>query len=126
MKQFSVFTFFTLLLISCQPELDLDLDKSLESRLIHSSENQSLIYYQFPSSSNLELIPQDPMNPLTVQKVELGKLLFHETAFAREGKFPITEGTYSCATCHHASAGFQAGLRQGLGEGGDGFGNSGE
>lgn len=34
--------------------------------------------------------------------------------------------TYSCASCHHAQAGFQAGVRQGISDGGLGFGNAGE
>jgi len=33
---------------------------------------------------------------------------------------------YSCASCHHVKAGFQAGIPQGIGEGGVGFGESGE
>jgi cytochrome c peroxidase len=34
--------------------------------------------------------------------------------------------TYSCASCHHVDAGFQSGLKQGIGEGGLGFGVHGE
>ena len=34
--------------------------------------------------------------------------------------------TYSCASCHHSLAGFQSGLRQGIAEGGIGFGMAGE
>lgn len=35
-------------------------------------------------------------------------------------------GNYSCASCHFASAGFQAGRVQGIGERGIGFGINGE
>ena len=38
----------------------------------------------------------------------------------------MSEGTYSCASCHFASAGFQAGRFQGIAEGGTGFGINGE
>ena len=38
----------------------------------------------------------------------------------------VSEGTYSCASCHFASAGFQAGRFQGIAEGGTGFGINGE
>lgn len=79
-----------------------------------------------PASNNYSLIPNDINNPLTTAKVELGKMLFHETAI---GLNPIhTEGlnTYSCASCHHVAAGFQSGLQQGIGEGGIGFGLIGE
>ena len=34
--------------------------------------------------------------------------------------------TYSCATCHHAEAGFQSGMSQAISEGGNGFGVTGE
>jgi cytochrome c peroxidase len=70
--------------------------------------------------------PQDPNNPITAQKVALGKFLFHETAI---GLTPMNEagsGTHSCASCHHAWGGFQANLQQGIGEGGIGFGVAGE
>ena len=67
-------------------------------------------------------IPQDPNNTLTLEKIRLGQLLFHETAFATAGEFSNTKFTYSCASCHHADAGFQSGLPQGIGEGGMGFG----
>ncbi len=75
--------------------------------------------YRLPDSDDYERIPQDPNNPLTSQKIALGKLLFHETALG-------TDNTFSCASCHHAAAGFQANRVQGLGEGGIGFGASGE
>ncbi len=79
-----------------------------------------------PESNDLGAIPQDPLNPLTPEKVELGKLLFHETALASNPLKEEARGTYSCATCHHAGAGFQAGRKQALGEGGSGWGNNGE
>ena len=63
---------------------------------------------------------------LTSDKIELGKNLYHETVFGTEGEFPITKGEYSCASCHHVAAGFQAGIAQGIGEGGQGFGLMGE
>ena len=79
-----------------------------------------------PESHELELIPQDPKNPLTAQKVELGQLLFHETALGTNAKMKEGMGTFSCASCHHAAAGFQAGVAQGIGDGGLGFGIRGE
>lgn len=91
-----------------------------------SSPDGQLSYYQLPASDDYNRIPQDPNNRLTAQKIELGKLLFHETAFSTDGNFPITGEEYSCASCHHAGAGFQAGVAQGLGEGGEGFGHMGE
>ncbi len=79
-----------------------------------------------PQSDAYTDIPFDANNPLTAQKIELGQLLFHETSLALNPKLEAGKNTYSCASCHHAKAGFQSGLRQGIGEGGIGFGNFGE
>ncbi|PWK15460.1 cytochrome c peroxidase [Arcicella aurantiaca] len=79
-----------------------------------------------PNSNELNKIPQDPKNPLSNEKVELGKLLFHETAIGRNSIKTNSAFTYSCSSCHHSKAGFQACLPQGIGEGGTGFGQNGE
>ena len=79
-----------------------------------------------PLPNELEKVPQDPNNPLTIEKILLGQRLFHETGLGLDGNNPARAGTYSCASCHQASAGFKAGIPQGIGEGGDGFGESGE
>jgi len=81
---------------------------------------------RLPKSYQLSKLPQDPKNPLTKEKVELGKLLFHETGLAIKPENTISMNTYSCASCHHAGAGFQSGTRQGMGDGGESFGYNGE
>ncbi|QEC69764.1 cytochrome-c peroxidase [Panacibacter ginsenosidivorans] len=86
----------------------------------------ALAAYRLPDSDDFASIPQDPKNPLTAEKVELGKLLFHESRLGINNLSPQGLQTYSCATCHHAEAGFQSGLAQGIGEGGIGFGTYGE
>lgn len=55
------------------------LDNELAAALKKASGGKGLSYYKFPSSDNYAMIPQDPKNPITKEKVELGKLLFHET-----------------------------------------------
>lgn len=82
--------------------------------------------FTLPDSDDLDRIPQDPNNLLTQEKVELGKMLFHETALATEGVNSERTGTFSCASCHHAASGFKSGVAQGIGEGGEGFGVAGE
>ena len=82
--------------------------------------------FMMPDSDDLDNIPQDPNNLLTPEKVELGKMLYHETALATQGVNSGDNGTWSCASCHHAAAGFKSGLPQGIGEGGEGFGTAGE
>ncbi|MBL8068382.1 MAG: cytochrome-c peroxidase [Armatimonadetes bacterium] len=79
-----------------------------------------------PDPSDLPAIPQDPNNPLTAEKVALGRLLYHETALLTNPIKPQGLGSASCASCHNAQGGFSAGRFQGLGEGGRGFGFSGE
>lgn len=82
--------------------------------------------FVLPESTDFAAIPQDPRNPLTAEKVALGRLLFHEPALLASPKTPNGASSSSCAACHQARAGFQAGVRQGIGEGGSGFGAKGE
>lgn len=82
--------------------------------------------FRMPDETDLAAIPQDPLNPLSASKVELGQLLFHETALGKNAQRAEGMSTFSCATCHHASAGFRAGVPQGIGDGGTGFGRFGE
>lgn len=81
---------------------------------------------KMPKDNNLSEIPADPKNPITKEKVALGKLLFHETGVGTATLDSSRSETYSCATCHHAAAGFKAGTKQGIGDGGLGFGRQGE
>lgn len=102
------------------------LDRSLEEALRSASPDGDVGHFLLPESDDLAAIPQDPRNPITPAKVELGKLLFHESGLAVDPRRPGEGGTWSCASCHHARAGFQAGVRQGVAEGGSGFGRGGE
>lgn len=106
-----------------QPEAN-ELDVALEEALIAASNGEGLNYYKFPTQ--LGDIPQDPNNPLTAAKVELGRVLYHETGMGVNPKVEEGRFTYSCASCHHAQGGFQACLPQGVGDGGLGFGLYGE
>ncbi|MFS4445264.1 cytochrome-c peroxidase [Maribacter sp. 2307UL18-2] len=99
-------------------------DLALKEQLTELS--GSLDFYILPESDDLENIPADPKNPLTAEKVLLGQLLFHETGLATNAKLEANKGTYSCASCHHRAAGFQSGIKQGIGDGGSGFGLFGE
>ncbi len=120
------------LFAACDPAVDPDppvdspgLDEQL-TEIITIGGQRGLSNFILPDSDDLEAIPQDPANPLTEEKIELGKLLFHETALASNPVHPQAVGTYSCATCHHAGAGFQAGRKQAIGDGGSGWGANGE
>ncbi|NQX92866.1 MAG: cytochrome-c peroxidase, partial [Flavobacteriales bacterium] len=93
-----------------------DYDSALKAALMDASNGVGLNYFILPESDQYSLIPQDPQNPITNAKVQLGKLLFHETGIALDPKYE-DEGmsTYSCASCHFAQAGFQANRQQGIG-----------
>ena len=121
----------SLFVLSCgrDPQTDdsRQLDEELEQLLVHIAPGASgLDFFRMPESDDLDRIPQDPFNRLTPQKVALGQMLFHETALGRVPQIPQSMQTYSCTSCHHAAAGFQACLSQGIGEGGVGFGLIGE
>ena len=120
-----------LLTASCQKDEEPDtsnasLDQELERVLESASNGIGKSHYLLPESSDYSNIPQDPKNPLTKEKVNLGALLYHETGLAINPMHIEGTGTYSCASCHFASAGFQAGRHQGIADGGMGFGFNGE
>jgi len=104
--------------------IDAPLQFDLENRIneLYGSK-QSLV---LPQSNDYSEIPSDINNSITEAKVELGKLLFHETELGENPNMEEGLNTYSCASCHHSDAGFQSGILQGIGEGGVGFGLAGE
>jgi len=128
MKHWTLFLLAGLFFIGCKNDSDTtpDLDSDLERVLTEASPNNSITFFKLPESTDFSAIPQDANNPLSAVKVELGKLLYHETALSIRPKNIAGAMTYSCASCHHARAGFQSGLVQGIGDGGYGFGIAGE
>ena len=107
------------------PEPD-DLDRELTVALQSAAPTGSLDHFVLPESDDYARIPQDANNPLSREKVELGKLLFHETGLGLAPKHAISREGFSCASCHFAGAGFQANRVQGIGDGALGFGANGE
>lgn len=120
-----------LLLTSCEDNdtyefAKSELDIRLEELLEQNSNGQGKSFFILPESDDFAAIPQDPLNPLNTYKVALGQLLLHETATGGIPKMSQMESTYSCATCHPVASSFYSGRRQGIGEGGTGFGFAGE
>ncbi|MEM9986694.1 MAG: cytochrome c peroxidase, partial [Bacteroidota bacterium] len=107
------------------PDTD-QIDRELRNAIHQASPEWKYTDYIFPDPGDLARIPQDPRNPLTPEKVQLGRWLYHETGLAKVAVREEGMLTYSCASCHLAKAGFQANRRQGIGEGGLGFGIAGE
>ncbi len=129
MKNLPILLSFIILLSSCTSDdyisIETDVDRELKNRLIDLSGYKGLPYFMLPQSTEYDKIPQDPQNPITREKVALGQLLLHETALGTNPRMEETHASYSCASCHHAAAGFSAGVRQGIGECGTGFGLNG-
>lgn len=100
------------------------LSTELRQAILVQSHGVGLDWVTLPQSDDLNAIPQDPNNPLTANKAVLGQMLFHDTALATNGHSEESH-SWSCASCHHAAAGFKAGVPQGIGEGGVGFGMDG-
>jgi len=116
---------FPILIFSCQKEEN-SLDVQLEKAIVSASNDKGLEAFMMPTSDNISEIPQDPKNKLSREKIKLGKFLYHETAIGVSPMLEKSMGQYSCASCHFASAGFQANRHQGISEGGTGFGENGE
>ena len=94
---------------------------SLRASLQGQSGGLGLSAYTLPASDDYDAIPQDPSNPITTAKVELGRLFFHDNRFALNG-FSDQSPSWSCSTCHTVATGFKPGVSQGIGEGGEGIG----
>ncbi len=101
------------------------IDVQLEQALKAAGDG-TLDYWKLPDPDDLDKIPQDPKNPLTPEKVHLGKLLFYETGLGQLALRPEGKETFSCATCHVPEAGFTPNNIQGVADGAVGFGNLGE
>ena len=114
------------ILAACvQDEAMSTLDSELERTLIRVSETDNLQEFMLPDGSNLAGIPAGIGNPLTEEKIELGKMLFYETALGRDALQTANIRTFSCASCHVPEAAFTAGAAQGIADGGRGFGTFG-
>ncbi|MEE9438566.1 MAG: cytochrome c peroxidase [Saprospiraceae bacterium] len=115
--------------ISCQPEetITKTLDEELKVAIQEKSKTGKLDYYVFPESDDYANLPfQDPANPATKEKVELGNMLFFETGLAQKNKYESCAESYSCGSCHIAAKGYLPGRIQGIADGAHGFGADGE
>ncbi|RME97679.1 MAG: hypothetical protein D6772_10100 [Bacteroidetes bacterium] len=116
-----------LLFAACTSEQAADtLDVTLERQIARVAPTGSLEDFRVPHHEDLANIPAGIGNPLTPEKVELGKMLFYETALGRDAVHESGMMTFSCASCHVPSAGFMPGAIQGIADGAQGFGFNGE
>ena len=113
--------------LGCTHDYIEDLDRDLTVSLNSNSKTGSYTGYIMPSSTDYSSLPnQDPKNPVTAEKVALGKMLFFETGIGLEPKYPVSKEAYSCSSCHIPERSFTAGRFQGIADGAIGFGISGE
>ena len=63
-------------------ERNLQLDTDLTEMLTTASNGVGTSHFVLPESNDFTNIPQDPNNPITTNKVDLGRLLYHETGLA--------------------------------------------
>ncbi|MFN4128990.1 MAG: hypothetical protein ACK4GC_04135 [Paracoccaceae bacterium] len=73
-----------------------DTEQVLREQIAAAGGAKGLAAFLLPDGSDLTQIPQDPLNPLTPEKIELGSLLFHETGIALNPVVAMDAGTYSC------------------------------
>ena len=119
---------FGLILFACQHDpLFTDLDQQLSQIVASRAETGTLDYYILPDpTEGYADIPQSAVNPITDDKVTLGRMLFFESCFGVEAIRSSGMATFSCSSCHLPTAGFRAGRTQGIADGGQGFGQNGE
>ena len=126
-KKILGFLIFGLIIFSCTTDkIENPIDVQLEAAILEANPGQGIEDFILPNEENLSAIPQDPANPLTPEKVRLGRMLFFETGFALNPSQKSGKGTYSCSSCHIPSAGFMPGRIQGIADGGIGYGKNGE
>lgn len=123
------FLLAAMIISSCTHETKVqveEFDLQLLEQLDIVSPTQNYSHYILPESSDYDNIPQEPQNPLNGPKVTLGQYLFHETGLAVNPAHVESMESFSCSSCHVASAGFRPGRFQGIADGGVGFGDHGE
>ncbi len=115
-------------ILSCKKEPVADgMDSTLRNTLATTSHSGSADWYIFPGSTDYNALPnQDPKNPVTAEKVALGKMLFFETGIGMAAKKAGSMATYSCSSCHIPEKNFTANRFQGIADGGLGYGLLGE
>jgi cytochrome c peroxidase len=118
-----------LIIMSCQQDSEIaedipaSLDKQLMDALISASPNGRFFHFILADENKLEFLPnQEAANPITKEKVRLGKFLFFDTGLAQDAIDSSCYETYSCATCHIPESGFLPGRKQGIADGAHGFG----
>lgn len=110
------------IVISCTKQPELINPQLLKKQISSISRTGDVSEFILPNANELHRIPQDSLNPLTEEKIILGRFLFFDPAISFDPKCKAASQTFSCASCHFADAGFSAGIKQSIAGGGRGFG----
>jgi len=97
-------------------------DATFRERLSLLGGAKGLRFFRLPGPEEWTDLPADSLNPITPAKVRLGQALFFDPAISFDPACKAAARTFSCASCHFAAAGFQAGIRQSIAGGGRGHG----
>lgn len=127
LAQFVVVGLFFFTACESDQVIETNLDASLVEAIENASTDGTIDYFRLPDADDYSSIPHPALNPMTPEKVELGKLLFFEPAVGLDPFHEEGRATYTCGTCHLPSAGFRQGnVPQGVADGGLGLGVNGE
>jgi len=111
---------------ACKEDSPENLDAELSDIMSQMSPTGSQDHFILADADDLANLPnQEPKNPITRKKVELGRLLYFEPGLAQNPKRDTSYETYSCSSCHVPERGFLPGRRQGIADGAIGFGDFG-
>ncbi len=122
MKKLIIFTLFLVAFVFACTHESLVSNNDIELRKLIGITSD----YILPGSEEFDKIPQSDKNPLTKEKIDLGKFLFFDPAFGVEAVHEFSLKTFACGSCHVPEAGFRPGRMQGIADGGYGFGLKGE
>ncbi len=128
MNRFIKLAALVLVIFSCQNDQTnrSHYDTLLVQTMDQVSPTNDFSSFMLPEDGDFSQFVQEPQNPMTPIKVELGKLLFFETGLGSEASQEEGKFTYSCGTCHVPAKGFMPGTVQGIADGAIGFGIAGE
>ena len=123
-KQFVIISFTFFIVTSCSNSSDENYEDISTYPFVEAEFGSSLDLNDLANYANQTVPPyitknNSQGNAITDKGATLGRVLFYDKNLS-------SNNNISCASCHHAAAGFQSGLLQGIGEGGIGFGLRGE
>ena len=86
------------IVFSCSQDKKAYIDAELLDAIRRNAPSKDVTYYIMPEDKDYVSLPnEDPSNPMTEEKVQLGRLLFFETGLAQHPRIDACYETYSCS-----------------------------